>query len=970
MFRRLSSPLVRQSQFLRSARLVSETFPFPDTNTFVQRHIGPRDAEIQKMLQTLGAKSLDDFVFQTIPSSIRAKSPLLSTTPVPEHQALAQLKAMASKNVLKKSFLGLGYHQAVIPSALLRNVIENPDWYTPYTPYQAEIAQGRLETLLMYQDVIRELTGLPYANASLLDEGTAAAEAMLVAFLRHKRKRKTFLASSGAHPHVLEVLRTRAAGYGIDLKIVPTEEMKSHIDSPASATICGLLIPYPDTHGAVCTSVEPLIQASKAKGVVNIVTSDLMALTIVKPPGELGADMCVGNSQRFGVPLGCGGPHAAFFAVGETDVRTLPGRLIGVSKDRHGKVAFRMALQAREQHIKRERATSNICTAQALLANVAAFYAIYHGPDGLKAIASRLHKMAKTLAVGFTKAGHKIPQPFFFDTVSINLVGISADTYRDRVLEKGINVRVDAPNRVTIALDETANDADLVALLSAATSGPVNLAALSAEADASATFRLPPSLTRTTPFLQHEVFQNHHSEMEFQRLTKRLVDKDLGLRNSSIPLGSCTLKLNAAAEMMALSWPEFGNIHPFCPADQKLGFQALVDSLSAYLCAVTGFDKCYMAPNSGAQGEYAGLLTIRNYQRAHGQGDRNICLIPISAHGTNPASATMCGLDLDIIDCDLSGRLIISDLKAKLEKHKGKVSCMMITYPSTYGVFEDNIEEITSLVHAAGAQVYIDGANMNAQVGLTAPALYGGDVCHLNLHKTFAIPHGGGGPGMGPICVKKHLASHLPTGISSGPWGSALVLTISWMYVTMMGGSGLVKASQVALLNANYLMHRLSSKYTILFKNENGRCAHEFIVDLRPFKKSAGIEAEDVAKRLMDYSFHAPTLSFPVVGTLMIEPTESESLFEVERLAQALLSIYDEINEIERGVADKTNNLLKNAPHSMTTLLEPWNYPYSIEKALFPNEFVKAHKFWPGCGRIDNAYGDRRLCCTLPQDLA
>jgi len=925
------------------------------------------------MLATVGAPSLDALIDQAIPASIRRPDPVALPPGETEHEYLTRLGAVARQNRVLRSCIGLGYYDTITPSVIRRCLFENPSWYTPYTPYQAEIAQGRLESLLNFQTMVCDLTGLPVATASLLDEGTAAGEAMTLLHRVSPKKLTTggvFLASDRVFPQTLAVLQSRAEPLGIELRVGPVADLA--IDDPA---VFGVLLQYPDERGAVA-DLAGFISSAHAAKVLVAVASDLLALTLLRPPGEAGADVVLGNSQRFGVPLGYGGPHAAFFATRQEHVRHVPGRIIGVSVDVHGQRAYRMALQTREQHIRREKATSNICTAQALLANMAAMYAVYHGADGLTAIARRVHGLTHALAAAVTGLGIAQENAHYFDTLRFTLTPAQAAAARSASVEAGFNLRHIGETGIGVSLDETISAADvqtLAGVFAAAVGQPAPTVTVTGD-DA-----LPASLTRTTPFLTHPVFERHRSESQMMRYLKRLERKDIGLDLSMIPLGSCTMKLNAASEMFPVSWPEFSRMHPFVPLDQAQGYATVCRELEAALAELTGFAATSLQPNSGAQGELAGLLVIRAWHADRGQGHRNVVLIPASAHGTNPASAIMAGYQVVVVASDASGNIDLADLKAKAEAHEANLAALMVTYPSTHGVFEDAITDICATVHAHGGQVYMDGANMNAQVGLTSPALIGADVNHINLHKTFSIPHGGGGPGMGPICVAAHLAPYLPghplatTGgdkgilpVSAAPWGSASILLISYGYIKMLGGDGVTEATKYAILNANYIKSRLEGQFDVLYTRPNGRVAHEMIFDLRAFK-AAGIEEGDVAKRLMDYGFHAPTVSFPVPGTLMIEPTESEDKAEIDRFCDALLAIRQEIDDVVSGRADAKDNVLKNAPHTAAQVTaDRWSHPYSREQAAYPLPWVRASKFWPSVGRIDNPYGDRNLMCICP----
>ncbi len=938
---------------------------------FIRRHLGPRPYEIADMLQTLGLSSLEQLIEQAIPQSIRSSDPLKLPSSRPEAETLRVLRRLASANLLAKSWLGLGYANTHTPTVLLRNSLENPGFYTAYTPYQAEISQGRLEALLNFQTMIIDLTGMEIANASLLDEATAAAEAMSMCHgLQAKLGRNVFAVSTHCHPQTIEVVQTRARPLGIEVSLVQDEWS-------FDGTCFGMLLQYPTTTGAVHDYRQLVARAHQDQVLVTVAT-DLLSLMLLEPPGAWGADVVVGNSQRFGVPLGFGGPHAAFFATREAHKRLIPGRMVGVSKDAHGKPALRLALQTREQHIRREKATSNICTAQVLLAVLASMYAVYHGPDGLRRIARRVHRMARLLAAGLRELKYQLVHDHFFDTIYLAVPEGDREEILERAGGRSINLRR-LPQGVGIALDETTTRQDLEELwevIGDAASPAVSLE----ELDRQLQETLPESLSRTSDFLTHPVFHRYHSETEMLRYLNRLQERDLSLTKSMIPLGSCTMKLNATTEMLPISWPEFSGIHPFAPLPQARGYLEMIHQLEAMLAEITGFAGVSLQPNAGSQGEYAGLLIIRHYHESRGEGGRDVCLIPSSAHGTNPASATMAGLRVVVVRCDEAGNIDLEDLRAKAEKHRQELAALMITYPSTHVVFEEGLVQICELIHEHGGQVYLDGANLNALVGLCRPGRLGVDVAHLNLHKTFCIPHGGGGPGVGPIGVARHLAPLMPrhsmvpeagpeTGISAvsaAPWGSASILPISWSYITLMGREGLEQATLVAILNANYIARRLDGHYQILYKGRNNLVAHECIVDLRPLKHSAGIEVDDVAKRLMDYGFHAPTMSWPVAGTLMIEPTESESKEELDRFCDAMISIREEIRRVEEGAADREDNPLKNAPHTLDALVGDWKHPYSRQEAVFPLPWVREHKFWPSVGRIDNAFGDRNLVCACP----
>ena len=940
---------------------------------FESRHNGPNEAEIAEMLEKIGASSLEELINQTVPEAIQSKKPLDLPKAKLESEFLADFKKLASKNKIFKSFIGMGYYDTIVPGVVLRNVLENPGWYTAYTPYQAEIAQGRLEALINFQTVVMELTGMELANASLLDEGTAAAEAMTMLHAvkpRDKKNANKFFVDEKIFPQTKAVLITRAEPIGIDLVFGSLSSLD--LTDPA---LYGVMIQYPNADGAVA-DYTALVASAKENKVLTAFASDLLALTLLTPPGEMGADVVVGSSQRFGVPMGYGGPHAGFFATKEEFKRQIPGRIIGVSIDRAGNKAYRMALQTREQHIKREKATSNICTAQVLLSVMASFYAVYHGPQGLKNIALRTHGLAKLTAQALKKVGLNVADQPFFDTIQIKMNEVTRGRVRGLALGAKMNFRYES-DAVFISFDETKTLEDVKTIVNIfATEEGKHTLDLD-DLVKNLELELPEALARKSEYLTHPVFNSYHAEHEMLRYIKRLENKDLSLVHSMISLGSCTMKLNATAEMIPVTWPEFGQIHPFAPMDQALGYQELFTNLRTWLTEITGFADTSLQPNSGAQGEYAGLMVIRAYHMNRGEGHRNVALIPTSAHGTNPASAVMAGMKVVLVKCDEKGNIDIEDLRVRAEEHANDLSCLMVTYPSTHGVFEEGIREICAIIHQYGGQVYMDGANMNAQVGLTSPGFIGADVCHLNLHKTFCIPHGGGGPGMGPICVAAHLAPFLPgnpvvktggeqavSAISSAPYGSASILPISYAYIAMMGGDGLTNATKMAILNANYIKERLSGHYPILYTGSKGRAAHEMIVDCRSFKE-VGVEVEDIAKRLMDYGFHAPTVSFPVAGTLMIEPTESETKAELDRFCDALISIREEIREIETGKADKEQNVLKNAPHTATMVLAgEWNLPYSREKAVYPLASVKENKFWPSVRRIDSAYGDRNLICS------
>lgn len=958
------------------------TIQLTHPDQFKNRHIGPSESETSEMLKELKLSSLDQLIDQTIPKSIRLDNELNLPDALNEAEMLQLMKSIADKNTIYRSFIGMGYYNTILPTVIQRNVLENPGWYTQYTPYQAEIAQGRLEALLNFQTMVADLTGLEIANSSLLDEGTAAGEAMTLMFGVSKNNsgtanRNKFLVSSTCFPQTIDVVKTRALP--LDIEIVVTEITKEKITDE----YFGVLLQYPDKNGNL-KNPEKIIQVAKEHQLLVAVATDLMALTMIKSPGSMGADIAVGSSQRFGVPMGFGGPHAAFFATKDTYKRLIPGRIIGVSVDSHGNRALRMALQTREQHIRRDKATSNICTAQVLLAIIASMYAVYHGPKGLRKIAERIHGFTTLLSDGLTRLGYTVLNSEYFDTITVDLGkkhGVTTDQVKAFCEGQEINLRFDENEIIGISLDETFGWSDLNNLLSIfaeLVGQQVPFAKLN-ELSHKLTIKIPDNMKREVDYLTHPVFNSYHSETEMMRYIKSLENKDLSLNTSMIPLGSCTMKLNATTEMIPVTWAEFASIHPFAPADQVKGYTQLIEELSEYLCEVTGFSGVSFQPNSGAQGEYAGLMAIRSYLISIGQGHRRVSLIPSSAHGTNPASAVMAGMQVVVVNCDELGNIDVEDLKKKAELHKDNLASLMVTYPSTHGVFEETIREICDIVHKNGGQVYMDGANMNAQVGLTSPNQIGADVCHLNLHKTFCIPHGGGGPGVGPIAVAEHLVPFLPThglvelpgspsgpSVSSAPYGSALILVIPYAYIRMMGGSGLKRATEIAILNANYIQKRLSGHYETLYVGTSGRVAHECIFDLRPFK-SVGIESEDVAKRLMDYGYHAPTVSFPVAGTIMVEPTESESKAELDKFIEALISIRSEIQELIDAKADTKDNVLKNAPHTAESVISSnWSHTYSREKAVYPLPYVKSTKFWPSVGRVNNAHGDRNLICVCP----
>ncbi|KAI0347791.1 glycine dehydrogenase [Trametopsis cervina] len=953
-------------------------------DTFSDRHIGPEDHELAYMLKQLGYESVDAFVNATVPPKIRVADSSVSNETIPsltESQLFQRARELAEANKPFKSFIGMGYHNAVVPPVILRNVMESPAWYTPYTPYQPEIAQGRLESLVNFQTMVMSLTSMDIANASLLDESTAAAEGMVLSFVHAGSKRKSFLVDEGVSPQTLAVLRTRAKGFGIRLVIGDASTLVQ--DEKLRADLCGVLVQYPDVNGNVKDFASFAKSVHDAKALV-VCATDLLALTMLKPPGEWGADVVVGNSARFGVPAGYGGPHAAFFACVDALKRKMPGRLIGLSRDTEGNPAYRLALQTREQHIRREKATSNICTSQALLANMAAMYAVYHGPDGLTRIAQKVHALTQLLKALVEKSGYTITNKEFFDTLTIDVSGPaqSSEAVHKAAAAAHINLRRIDDKLVGVSLDESVGLEDLVKLANvfatAAKASTISPFDLSTEAIGSVS--VPASLQRTSQFLPHPVFNSHHSETEMLRYIYHLQNKDLGLVHAMIPLGSCTMKLNSTSSMIPLTFPEFSNVHPFAPLDQVSGYLQVIKELEEDLCKITGFHACSLQPNSGAAGEYAGLSVIRAYHASHGESHRDICLIPVSAHGTNPASAVMAGLKVVAVKSLADGSLDLEDLKAKAVKHKDNLAAFMITYPSTFGVFEDGVQDACRIIHENGGQVYLDGANLNAQIGLTNPATCGGDVCHMNLHKTFAIPHGGGGPGVGPICVAEHLAPFLPThpvvpigearaidAVSGAPYGSASILLISWAYIKMLGGEGLSDSTKAALLNANYMAHRLKDHYSLRYKNKNGRVAHELLIDLSEFDKSAGLKVTDFAKRLQDYGFHPPTCSWPISTCMLIEPTESETLEEIDRFCDAMIQIRKEAEDVITGKQPKENNLLKNAPHPVSTLLtEKWDRPYTREAAAYPMPWLRQRKFWPTVSRIDDAYGDLNLICDCP----
>lgn len=936
-------------------------------NEFIGRHNGPNNSEQKQMLAAINAVSMDALIEETVPAKIRLETPMNTAPAMSEADMLTVMKQFANQNQIKRTFIGQGYYNTFTPNVILRNVLENPGWYTAYTPYQPEISQGRLEALLNYQQMVMDLTGMEIANASLLDEATAAGEAMTLCQRAGKSKSKVFFVADDVHPQTLEVVKTRAEFIGFEV-------VTGSVDSLPEHDVFGALLQYPGTTGEV-RDLTDVISAAQAKKTLVTVATDLLACALLKPAGEMGADVVIGSAQRFGVPMGYGGPHAAFMATKEKHKRTMPGRVIGVSIDSKGNQALRMAMQTREQHIRREKATSNICTAQALLANMASFFAVYHGEEGLRTIARRTHHMTAILAEGLTKSGYELAHNSFFDTLTINTGDKSQELYQ-KAQSADINLR-NLNTQLGVSFDETTTIADIDALF-AVFGVTEDAKALSADIGSNEFAAIPETCRRETRYLTHPVFNTHHSETQMMRYLKKLENKDFSLTHGMIPLGSCTMKLNAAAEMIPVTWPEFGALHPFAPLEQAAGYTALAQDLKEKLCEITGYDDFSLQPNSGASGEYAGLIAIQRYHHSRGEGERNVCLIPSSAHGTNPATASMVSMKVVVVKCDEDGNIDMTDLAAKIEKHQDKLSSIMITYPSTHGVYEEQVQEVCDMVHAAGGQVYLDGANMNAQVGLTSPGFIGSDVSHLNLHKTFCIPHGGGGPGMGPIGVKSHLAPFLPGHVENGvvgedyavsaaDLGSASILPISWAYIAMTGSEGLTDATKVAILNANYVMERLRPHYPVLYRGTNGRVAHECIIDIRPLKEETGISEEDIAKRLMDYGFHAPTMSFPVAGTLMVEPTESEDLAELDRFCDAMIAIREETIKVKDGVWPLDNNPLVNAPHTQIDLSsEAWDHPYTRELACFPSVQTKASKYWPTVNRVDNVYGDRNLICSCP----
>lgn len=958
---------------------------FAALDTFSDRHIGPDNAEAAYMLSKLGYSSMDTFVDEVVPSKIRIPTDAVSDNvigPLSEAELLRRTKLLGADNKQYKSYIGMGYHNAVVPPVILRNVMENPAWYTQYTPYQAELAQGRLESLVNFQTMIMSLTSMDIANSSLLDEATAAAEAMVMALVASSYKRKSFFVDNGVFPQTLAVLRTRAKGFGIQLVVGDANTALS--DEKLRSDLCGVLLNYPDLDGQI-KDFQGLTESVHAEKALVVVATDLLALTALKPPGEWGADIAFGNTARFGVPAGYGGPHAAFFACTDKLKRKMPGRIIGRSRDVNGLPAYRLALQTREQHIRREKATSNICTSQALLANMAAMYAVYHGPEGLRRISNKVHGLTQLLKVIVERFGYQTIHQHFFDTLLLDVTGAvpSAQSLHSITTEAGINLRIVNDKHVGITLDESVGPVDFLRIVNAfaaSVGAPISTAENLPTPDR--TSAIPESLRRTSDYLPHPVFNKHHSETEMLRYIHHLQSKDLSLVHSMTPLGSCTMKLNSTSSMIPLSWPEFSDVHPFVPLEQVKGYSKIISELETYLCKVTGFHACSLQPNSGAAGEYAGLSVIRAYHESRGEGHRDICLIPVSAHGTNPASAVMAGLKVVPVKSLQDGSLDLIDLKEKAERYKDNLAAFMITYPSTFGVFEDGVLDACQIIHDCGGQVYLDGANLNAQIGLTNPATCGGDVCHMNLHKTFAIPHGGGGPGMGPICVAKHLAPFLPShpitatggerpidAVSAAPWGSASILLISWAYIKMLGGQGLVDSSKIALLSANYMAHRLSAHYSLRYKNANGRVAHELLIDFAEFDQSAGLKVTDFAKRLQDYGFHPPTVSWPISTCMLIEPTESESLEEIDRFCDAMINIRREAEDVITGKQPRDNNVLKNAPHPMSVIAlseDEWNRPYSRQQAAYPLPWLRERKFWPAISRVDDAYGDTNLICDCP----
>jgi glycine dehydrogenase len=946
-----------------------------DHADFVTRHIGPRDDDVAHMLAVIGAGSLDELIETTLPPAIQISEPLDLPEASSETATLDRLREIAALNRVQHSMIGLGYHETILPAVIQRNVLENPGWYTAYTPYQAEISQGRLEALLNFQQMVSDLTGMPIANASLLDEATAAAEAMtLLQRVNRKSKSRRFLMDSAVLPQTLDVVQNRARYFGIDVVVENAAEALDDGD------YFGVLLQYPGADGEPADHRETIARAHD-RGALVAMATDLMSLVLLTPPGEMDADVVVGSAQRFGVPMGFGGPHAAFFATRDAYKRSLPGRIIGVSQDSKGRTALRMALQTREQHIRRDKATSNICTAQALLAVISGMYAVWHGPERLRRIARRIHRLSGLLATGLRRLGHEPRSDAWFDTLTYDLDPSMADAVYAHALDAGINLRRAGPGTLGISVNEKTSGEHVDALLTAFAGSAPGFGAEALDRELGDDWTaIPPALQRQSEFLQHEVFSRYHSETDMLRYLKRLENKDLSLAHAMISLGSCTMKLNATSEMIPVTWPEFCDIHPFAPEDQTRGYRVLFSELERMLLSCTGYDAVSLQPNAGSQGEYAGLLAIKAYHESRGEADRDICLIPSSAHGTNPASAAMAGMKIIVVRCDENGNVDLDDLREKAGQHAERLAALMITYPSTHGVFEEDVREICEVIHAHGGQVYLDGANLNALVGCAAPGEFGADVSHLNLHKTFCIPHGGGGPGVGPICVGQHLEPFLPghplvamggpsagnRAIAAAPWGSAGILPISWTYITLMGRDGMRKATQVAILNANYIARRLADAFPVLYTGRNGRVAHECIIDIRPFKDSCGITEEDVAKRLIDYGFHSPTMSFPVPGTLMIEPTESEPLAEIDRFCEAMLAIREEIRAVEQGQVDAEDNALKNAPHTAADLAADWPHGYSREQAAYPVDGLYQNKFWSPVSRVDNVFGDRNLVCSCP----
>ncbi|MEM9256974.1 MAG: aminomethyl-transferring glycine dehydrogenase [Pseudomonadota bacterium] len=949
-------------------------FELENHTDFIQRHIGPTPRQQTEMAQAVGYDNLDALIEDTVPGAIRRREPMQLSDARSEQEVIARLQELAQMNTVNRSFIGCGYHHTHTPPVIRRNVLENPGWYTAYTPYQPEISQGRLEALLTYQQMVLDLTGMDLANASMLDEGTAAAEAMtLLQRVNKKNRSNRFLVAADCHPQTIAVVKTRAEALGIEILVGEPTELAGQSEA------FGLLVQYPGTHGHL-RNIEPLIEQAHSANTLVAVAADIMALLLVSAPGSLGADVVIGNTQRFGVPMGFGGPHAAYFATRDAYKRSTPGRIIGVSIDRRGNQALRMAMQTREQHIRREKATSNICTAQALLAIMAALYAMYHGPKGLRRIATRIHRLATILAHGLETAGFTADNSTYFDTLTYS-VGERQHEIVRRALKAGINLRIIGEDRLGISLDETTTADDIEALWQAFTDDSTGPSARRLDSEVVENAGIPDELLRPVDYLQHPLFNDYHSETEMLRYMRYLEDKDIALNRAMIPLGSCTMKLNSTTEMLPVTWSEFADIHPFAPTEQTSGYRVLLDELEHMLLECTGYDAISMQPNAGSQGEYAGLLAIRRYHESRGDQQRDVCLIPSSAHGTNPASAALAGMRVVIVDCDDQGNVDLEDLKDKAARHRDDLSCIMVTYPSTHGVFEESIIELCDVIHAHGGQVYVDGANLNALVGVASPGKFGADVSHLNLHKTFCIPHGGGGPGMGPIGVGAHLQPFLPSNplvpvpgvapdndvVSAAPYGSASILPISWAYIALMGGEGLTLATKVAILNANYVAHRLQDHFPVLYTGSSGTVAHECILDIRPIAEASGVSEEDIAKRLIDYGFHAPTMSFPVAGTLMIEPTESESLAELDRFCDAMIAIREEIRAVEEGHLHASDNPLANAPHTLADIAaNDWSRPYDREQAAYPVTSLRRYKYWPPVNRVDNVYGDRNLFCACP----